>query len=242
MNMSELVTRIKLNLGLMSIATPFENINDTIKTIIETITIPDFSLYSPWKMSITIDLRNETTYDKEGERTTYILPDFKTHKLLYVTDVRYSEANMTSVGWYDGGGLPIVDGNMYQQAVLTNASSNLLKQMIPKVTYKFEHPNKLHLFNLVSSTTLVCDLAFEHDKSLMSIPNSTRKSFIDLAILDVKAGLYPTLKNYTSLQTAYGQIDLKLDNWENAESDRRELLDRWEDTYHLDVFTPMYYG
>lgn len=240
--MSELVTRIKLNLGLVSIATPFLNIDETIKTIIEMITIPDFSVYCPRKYNFELDLTNSEAIDKEGERTTYILPDFKTMKLIYVIDVRYSEANMTSVGWYDGGGLPIVDGNMYQQAVLTNASSNLLKEMIPKVTFRYEAPNLLHMYNLISSTKLVAELGFEHDKSLATISPSQRKSFTDLAMLDVKANLYPTLKNYSSIQSAYGQIDLKLENWENAESERKDLLDRWEDTYHLDAFAPFYYG
>jgi hypothetical protein len=57
---------------------------------------------------------------------------------------------------------------------------------------------------------------------------------MELALLDLKDNLYPTIKQYTDIQTAVGNISFKMDNWENAESDRKELLSRWDDTYHMD--------
>ena len=42
------------------------------------------------------------------------------------------------------------------------------------------------------------------------------------------------MKHYTELQSAYGTINLRIDDWSNAESERTELLNTWEDTYHLD--------
>ena len=49
MNLSAVVTRIKLNLGLVNIATPFENVDDVIIKIIRDITVPTFSIYQPFK-------------------------------------------------------------------------------------------------------------------------------------------------------------------------------------------------
>ena len=46
--------------------------------------------------------------------------------------------------------------------------------------------------------------------------------------------LYNALKYYSTIQTAYGTLDLKIDNWENAESERNDLLSQWDDNYHLD--------
>ena len=40
--------------------------------------------------------------------------------------------------------------------------------------------------------------------------------------------------------TAIGTINLKIDDWANAESERKELIDNWDNTYHLD-FKPVYY-
>ena len=42
------------------------------------------------------------------------------------------------------------------------------------------------------------------------------------------------------LSTALGNINLKLDDWANAESERKELINRWGDTYHMDM-QPMYF-
>ena len=84
------------------------------------------------------------------------------------------------------------------------------------------------------------DLGFEHDKSLASIDETSRESFMELALLDVKSNLYPTLQMYTELNTAIGNINLKLDKWADADSARQELISKWDDTYHLD-FQPLYY-
>ena len=59
-------------------------------------------------------------------------------------------------------------------------------------------------------------------------------------MLDVKENIYPTLKQYTEINTSLGNINLKLDDWSDADNMRRDLLDKWDDVYHLE-FTPMYY-
>lgn len=239
MNMSNVITRIKLSLGLMAIATPFENIDDTIQTILDEITIPDFSIYNPCKDSITIKTNDLERIEKTDQYSTYLLPEFKARKLLYVFDVRYDDTCLSGLGYY-GGGMPLINGNTINQVMLANAGANLINTMMPKMTFKFEHPRKLYLYNMYSSSTIVLDLGFEHDHSLASIPETCRDSFMQLATLDVKTNLYPTLKMYSELNTALGNINLKLDEWANAESTREELINKWSDTYHLDM-RPLYY-
>ena len=131
-------------------------------------------------------------------------------------------------------------GNLINQTMLANAGARLISQMMPKMTFKFEAPRKLYLYNLYSSSRIVLDLGFEHDKSLASIDETSRESFMELALLDVKSNLYPTLQMYTELNTAIGNINLKLDKWADADSARQELISKWDDTYHLD-FQPLYY-
>lgn len=74
----------------------------------------------------------------------------------------------------------------------------------------------------------------EHDDTLASIKPSTEESFYELALLDTKVNLYSNMKYYTELQSAYGTINLRIDDWANAESERKDLLNTWGDTYHLD--------
>ena len=65
MNLSTFITRIKLKLGLMNIATPFENLDDIIMTILKDITIPTFSIYYPVKEKIIINTRDLELLEKE---------------------------------------------------------------------------------------------------------------------------------------------------------------------------------
>ena len=131
-------------------------------------------------------------------------------------------------------------GNLINQTMLANAGAKLLNNMMPKLTFHYEHPRKVWIYNMYSSAKLLFELGFEHDKSLASIPETARESFMELALLDVKMNLYPTMKQYSTINTSLGNIDLKIDDWAQAESDRKELINRLDDTYHLD-FQPMYY-
>ena len=73
-----------------------------------------------------------------------------------------------------------------------------------------------------------------HDKNLVSISPTMEESFRELAILDVKDALYQTMKHYTNINTVFGNVDLKLDEWQQAAGDRKQLLDEWENVYHID--------
>lgn len=240
MNLSEVVTRVKLKLGLMSIATPFEDLDGVITTIIKDITIPVFSIYNPVRETFRIHMRDLELLEKTDNYEKYLLPEFKARKLVYVFDVNYDTSILAGLGYY-GGGLPLMEGNLINQAMMSNAGALVMNTMIPKLTFKFEHPRTLYVYNAYSSSKLVIELGFEHDKTLASIPETVREEFIKLVMLDVKENLYPSLKQYTEINTAIGNINLKLDDWANAEQDRRELIDKWDDTYHLD-FRPVYYA
>lgn len=239
MNLSNIVTRIKLKLGLLNISTPIENLDETIVTIIKDITIPVFSVYYPAKDSLILNTYDLELLEKAALYEKYLLPEFNTRKLLYVFDVRYDTSVLSGLGYY-GGGMPLLQGNLINQMMLANAGTSLMNQMIPKLTFKFEAPRTLYIYNAYSSSKVVIDLGFEHDKSLASIPETCREDFLKLALLDVKENLYPTMKQYTEINTAIGNINLKLDDWANAEDQRRELIEKWDDTYHLD-FQPVYY-
>ena len=239
MNLSNVVTRIKLKLGLLNIATPIENLDETIVTILKEITVPTFSIYQPVKESLTVRTTDLELLEKTANYEKYLIPDFKTRKLLYLFDVKYDASILSGLGYY-GGGMPLLEGNLINQMLLANAGAQVMNYMIPKLTFKFVQPRELYIYNAYSSSKIVIDFGFEHDKSLASIPQTCDTSFMELALLEVKENLYPTIKMYSEINTAYGNINLKLDDWQNADEQRKELITRWEDTYHLD-FQPIYY-
>lgn len=239
MNLSNIVTRIKYKVGLINIATPFEDLDGMIVDIIQKITVPVFSIYCPYKTRMAVDINDFEVVEKQNNYRKVLLPLFHDRKLLYVYDVNYDESVMSGLGFY-AGGYPVMTANAIQELAISNASAPLMNYIIPKITFKFEPPRLLTIYNIYSSAKMILYLGFEHDGSLATIPETAREEFLQLALLDVKENLYPTLKQYTELNTAIGNINLKLDDWQNAESERKDLLEKWNDTYHLD-FQPMYY-
>ena len=133
-----------------------------------------------------------------------------------------------------------MQGNLINQVMMSNAGASLMNTLIPKLTFKYEPPRVLYIYNAYASTKVQIELGFEHDKTMASIPETSREEILALALLDVKENLYPTLKQYSEIETAIGRISLKIDDWANAESERKDLISKFDDTYHLD-FKPMYY-
>ena len=240
MNLSNIVTRVKLKLGLINIAFPIDDLDSLIQTIIQEITIPVFSLYNPVPDKLVLHTKDMRRIEKKETYETYLLPEFKNRKLLYVFDVNYDDSCLSGLGYY-GGGMPLIAGNTINQTMLANATAQLISLSLPKMTFEYEHPRKLRLYNMYYSSKIVISLGFEHDKSLASIPETCRESFLQLLLLDVKENLYPTIKQYSQINSAIGNIDLKLDDWANAEQERKELIDKWDDTYHMDIGPSMYY-
>lgn len=241
MNLSDVMTRIKYKLGIMNIASPVRNLDGMIATIIKDITVPDFSIYHPDRFRTKFNLNDLEQIERTNSYETYLLPDFQNKKLLYVFQVYYDDSTLSGFGHY-GGALPMIGGNMINQILMSNAAASMYSVMMPKMTFEYTHPRKLKIFNQYSESNIVVDLGFQHDVSLASIPDTCRTSFMELALLDVKENLYPIFRSYANLSTAYGNIDLKIDSWENAESERRDLIQKWDDTYHLDIGPGIYYA
>ena len=99
MNLSTIITRIKLKLGLINIAAPFEDLDNVIMSIIKDITIPVFSLYNPVQDVLVVQTNELEKLDKTEQYQTFLLPDFKSRKLLYVFDVTYDDSCLSGLGY-----------------------------------------------------------------------------------------------------------------------------------------------
>lgn len=235
MNMSQLITRIKINCGLYSIALPFENSDKAMIETIQNITLRDFSVLCPYYESFRFDVHQLEQVEKRANYEIYLLPDiFNQKEILFIKDVNYDESDISGIGYW-GGGVPLLHGNMINQMMLSNMGTKLTNAMIPRITFEYEYPRKVKLYNILSSCKLVFEIAFIHDKNLVTISPTMEESFIKLATLDVKNMLYQTLKSYNEISSAYGNISLKIDDWSQAESDRKQLIEDWENLYHMDI-------
>lgn len=234
MNMSKLITRIKRNIGIYGIALPIEDIDKEIKDIIIDITLPVFSLYNPYEDHLYIDLQNLERIEKTSTYQSYLLPSALSEKLLYIKDVRYDDRCISGLGYW-GGDIPYLSGVLTEQTLISNAAKNLTNMALPKLNFQYEPPRKLTLYNNYASLKVIIDMCCKHDQSLQSIRPTAEESFFKLAVLDVKENLYQLVKHYTTIQTAYGTVELKIDDWADAANERKELINQWDDSYHLDL-------
>ena len=245
-NISKLISSIKLDLGLTAMATPFENLDELIREIIVVRTIPVFDEMYPYKVPLQIDTNELTMVERRTESTVYMLPDvFGKAEIMMVThmepiydDNRYSNDYNTSMFSY--GVTPCIYG--YQELMMAQAQANMLSSAAKGSTFQFIPPNMIEIFSgYAMGNTYRLSVALSHAENLSTIPATCYGSFLKLATMDVKVHLYNLLIHYENLSTAYGQLSLNIDRWSNAEDDRRALIEKWEQTYHLDLTDYMFF-
>lgn len=239
-NMSKLISSIKLDMGLMAMATPFDNLDNLIREIIIIRTLPIFNEMYPNNVPLLIDTNELELLERRPESSVYVLPDvFGDAEIMMVTNMeavydetRYSSDYNTSIFAY--GMTPCFCG--YQELMMAQAQANMLSAASKGPTFKFIPPNMIEIFTGYSmGNNYRLTIALSHAENLSTIPATCYTSFLKLATLDVKVYLYNTLIHYDNLSTAYGQLSLNIDRWSGAEDDRRSLIEKWEQTYHLDL-------
>lgn len=234
MNLSELLTAIKMDLGIYGLALPFKDPDKTLYDVIKLRTIKTFSPFMPNVIKLPINLSDLNCLQSMYTESIYEIPDvFGGRTLLYIRKVN-AKNKLLGAGYLS----PILDTdiNLYNQLAMVQASANLVSTVTPPLTFKFTPPNLLHLFNFATAYGEVdIEFALEHAANLSTVTPTMWESFYELALIDIKRFLYGTLKHYTDIQTAYGTINLRIDEWQNAEQDRKELVERWRDTYHLET-------
>ena len=235
MNTNRIVTRIKRDIGIYGIALPIDNLDQLILDVLIDTTLPVFSQYYPNEEWFPLDnLKPQPREFAQNRADLYILPDFPGRKLLYVKGVMYNEPHLCSN--YN----PIAAAmdspfNPFQGIVIANVGKNIIDGMTNSITFEYQHPRKLYVYDAMVSARLTALLAFEHDRSFTSINPTSEESFYKLAVLDVKGALYPTIKHYTALETSIGRVELQIEDWQNAAPDRKDLLNEWDENYLLDA-------
>lgn len=240
---SHLMKRLKMALGVYSIALPVSD-NELFEDVIVDTTIPVFSTYIPYEYSLIVDLNELRIVDRYAADDSslisnmYEIPDlFTRQRCIGINNIRpYIEYNgMMMTSSYE-----TIDS--YQVLATGQTLADLSSTMVPPQTWKFIPPNKFQIFNQVLYNNKVhLDLIYTHSPELFTIPETARESFFKLALLDTKMYLYNALKYYAQIQTAYANMDLKIEQWENAETERQDLLNQWDENYHLDSVPAVFF-
>ena len=224
LNLSKLISSIKMDLGVYGMALPFDNPDEMFRDVLELKTIPTFSQFQPYYLPLKLDLDKIPCIEKNVNYCIYELPDaFGDAEILFIKKLEEDLDTFTH-GYLDTGALM---GNLsWGDMMMGQANANLSSMAMPAVTFEYLAPNKVKIFNdsFMYSRKVRLEVALEHSKNLATISKTAQYSFTKLATLDIKMMLYNNLKHYNDLQTAFGTINLKIDDWSNAESERADLL------------------
>lgn len=236
MNLSELLTMVKMDIGIYMVPLPFENSDKVLFDVIKMKSLRTFSNLFPHKMEFVMDLKDLEVIRETYDEKSYRLPTlFGDRPIISVIKVDPYSSNYT--GNYFGGN-PIItnSANLYEDTMLGALGYDLLSTVAPPFTFRFTAPSTLTLYNIGTfADKIKIQLAYGHAENLSTIKPTMEDSFYELVKLDIKSFLYNNLKHYNTIQTSFATLNLMIDEWSGAEQERRELVERWTDEYHLEV-------
>lgn len=217
---SMVLRHIKMRLGASHNPLPLSD-EDILNLIYEE-TLYTFSNYYPFMYDITID---GDKYAVPGECGVYIIPvEEKGLEILGISKLFRSE------GYYTGSLYPQYNtNNFFEMQMATDIASAV---QVPD-TFKFIEPNRVEIFpKSTSNYNFMLQIKCIHPPHLGTIPMSLREQFLKLCLLDTKIAIWAILKNYNQLNTAFGTIDMHIEDYENAQQERDELLELWKNNFH----------
>lgn len=228
LNPISLLNKAKRRLGVKSMILPFED--DELLDILYEETLPTFSIYFPryFRYIVNIDnLRKADNVNDISRRYFLNLDELKNIQIIDIEDItpvelplEYYYAPGSSGGSLDAFGMM---ADMHAESVIESMLH------IPAIC-KFEPPNVLLIDNFSYSNRgqMELKLLIVHAKDLSTIQYAQRDMLFELFKLDLQIALYAELKHYDKIDTTFGQIDLKIDDWSDAENKRDELVKNWD--------------
>ena len=244
MNISTVISDLKLNLGLQTIALPFDKpVELVLKDILES-SIRTFSHYKKATKTCLEQIKNLRAANEDERQIGifYIPPQLKTTMVhdAYAQPVSSNyRRGETTINAFTVGSTFVGFGTYYPQdilnGILTGAAINKYAGVTSQPpTSEWLGYNKIRIYNVPQDSTMMFVAKCDHELSGETIPESQVEGFKRLAELSVKKTLYNTLKNMNNLGSAFKEIQLKIDDWAGAAEAYDALLKEWDETAHLD--------
>ena len=234
---AHLIKMIKQHAGIYSIKLPISD-EEIYQDIILGDTLNTFSEYYPKAYVFPCELNqlrvpnapNSTSSDYSD---IYEFPNIEAldcNKILGIrkiepyNDLRY-EATVQSYETIES----------FQALAVAQGVANLSSLMEAPMFYEYLGGRRFRVTNgTYYKNRVVITIDMTYNDELFDIPPRMRSSFAALAELDVRRTLYHNLKYWEELQTAAGSFRLRIDDFQDAENQRNELLDNWNESHHLE--------
>ena len=234
--MTLLLNKIERRLGLSVLPLPESISKNTWHTVIEEETIPTFSRYFPYKITVIIDNTCEKDgfffIDKDLPEGCKILGVKDIDWQAYRCDPRFDRYGI-NFSTYDFISRDYgIDDVAFQQ---TSADFRSLFNL--GIYIEFEYPNKIKLVSVNGSPVsryrpFPLQVFIEHPANLMTISPTMMETFEKLAQADIATMLYQQLKYYDNAETVFANLDLKIDDLRTW-SEKRDDIVRELDEAHV---------
>ena len=100
------------------------------------------------------------------------------------------------------------------------------------ITWEFLHPNMVRIFPVAwKFVDTILEIKCVHPDDFHTIPINMQQEFLKLALIDTKEVLYQMRHVFSNIQTAYGSIEMFIDDLQNATQERKDLLEYWKINY-----------
>lgn len=226
-NLSSFLQEIKENIGIGDIALPVTD--EALQRRIVNSALKEFSLRAPFLRTILLtekDLIDDPSISKEisYHNHVYRIPriEYEGTSILWVNNFKPRQYT------YFTGGFGPVDAAIAGVSDIRLAAT-IASTFGKAVTYNFQKPDRLIVYNGYQNGTYECELALKHPSNLATIPEDTWSSFLRLAELDIEEYLYGLMKRKTEMDVGIGSINLKIDEWSDARQQKRDLLNEWDE-------------
>jgi hypothetical protein len=191
---------------------------DEIMDTVISETLPTFSNYFPYHHRHIVVPERDQVVDRYG--VYYLKTDFD---VLGISKISIDGGNVM-------GAIPRaqINTNPFDMKI----SSDMLSAIENPLTFNYEAPDKLEIFpkGLITNVILV-EMKVVHPSHLRTIPLNMREQFLKLALYDVQDSLHKIRRHFENMNTTFMNIELFLQDLEEASTKREDLLETWRSNF-----------
>jgi hypothetical protein len=215
---------------------PFMHLELSDEDIIEYFTthsLREFSYYFPEKKRVGVNLQLEAN-QVPGRSNEFYITEEQGLEILNIVEIYFTEGNAILMGHPPIGVVSHGELKEWALAVETSMTAKLFSNY--DYTWEFIHPNKFRVSPLpINETTITVEYERIQNPDLSGIPNEFQVLFEEFALADIMMVIGRIRKRYGggSLRTPFGEIPLEADVFEEGQTKKRELIDKFENKHMI---------
>ena len=227
-NWSEFLTLLKQECQLSDISLPVSDVEITERFQVSTLKI--FSRLYPLIRDCIITSKEAINMDERSEKY------YQGTEIIDVMRIDASGYGSEAEMYMPSLLLGTADSMLESMAEIKMAAS-LGSMMTHAPTHEFRKPNRLLIYNGWTTGSFRVELELMHDPSLSTIPEGAMTDLMELAVLDLQEYIYGKLKRKNNIDTGIGSIQLLIDDFSNAASEKRQWINDKAETasFYTDV-------